>query len=227
MSRRYRSALRIAVTALIVGPLFATGLSGCSGGGVNQAAVSDQRLAGFKTPDELVMRGLRQPITVPKAEFETASGKLDFPKAFAGHWTLLYTGYTFCPDICPTELTQLSRLMPVLKKALPNVSWQVMFLSVDPARDSPKRMREYLNYFDPAFIGITGKRVMIDRVTGAVKAGYKIAPHPPGKPDYEVSHDTAFRLISPEGRMVAILPSPHHIKPMTRALKAFFKEVVE
>jgi len=227
MIRRYRSFARKLFVAMVGAGLLTGLLSGCDSGGVNQASISHQRLVAFKTPDELVLRGLKHPITIPKAVFDTSSGKLEFPQAFSGHWTLLYTGYTFCPDICPTELTQLSRLMPELKKALPKVSWQVMFLSVDPDRDSPKRMREYLNYFDPAFIGITGKREMIDKVTGAVKAGYKITPHPPGKPDYEVSHDTAFRLISPDGRMVAILPSPHHIKPMTRALKAFFKEVVE
>lgn len=215
------------LVGVLFGALALMLLGGCGQTDVNQSKVSTDRLAAFKTESPLVFRTLSQPIVVPKAQFKTSSGSFDMPQAFSGHWTLLYTGYTFCPDVCPMELNILSRLMPKLHQALPKVSWQVVFLSVDPARDSTARMHEYLQYFDPDFIGITGTRSAIDAVTGAVKAGYQIAPHAPGAQDYEVSHDTAFRLISPNGRMVAILPSPHHIPEMTRALQKFFKEVVE
>lgn len=226
-SDRLSMILPLRVVGVLFGLLGLMLLGGCGQTDVNQARVSTDRLAAFKTESPLVFRALSQPIVVPKARFRTASGNFDLPRAFSGHWTLLYTGYTFCPDVCPMELNILAQLMPKLHQALPKVSWQVVFLSVDPARDSPARMHEYLQYFDPSFIGITGDRDAINAVTGAVKAGYQIAPHKQGAQDYEVSHDTAFRLISPNGRMVAILPSPHHIPDMTRALQKFFKEVVE
>lgn len=226
-SNRFFVIRPLRLVGVLFGVLGLMLLGGCGQTDVNQARVSIDRLAAFKSESPLVFRTLSQPITVPRARFKTASGNFDMPQAFSGHWTLLYTGYTFCPDVCPMELNHLAQLMPKLHKVLPKVSWQVVFLSVDPARDSPARMHEYLQYFDPSFIGITGTRADIDAVTGAVKAGYKIAPHAPGDQAYEVSHDTSFRLISPSGRMVAILPSPHHIPDMTRALQKFFKEVVE
>ncbi|MDA3875461.1 MAG: SCO family protein [Halothiobacillus sp.] len=196
-------------------------------GDVNTRPVDVQRLAGFRPDDLLVFRALTSPIVVPGADFVSAQGPVQMPALFRNHWTLLYIGYTFCPDVCPTELTTLSGLLPELKKTLPDVHWQVVFLSVDPERDHPKRLAEYAHYFDPAFLGITGSRSMIDRVTHPLKAGYRIHPHAPGSMIYDVDHDTAYRLISPDGRMVAILPSPHEIAPMDRALVRFFKEVVQ
>ena len=225
--KRAHARLRFALAGAV---LLAICLTACHPGdreSINQRAVDPGRLVQFASSDELVLRGLKQPITLPSVRFASAQGPVQFPQAFAGHWTLLYTGYTFCPDICPTELTELHALLPRLKAALPAVSWQVIFLSVDPGRDQPARLKTYLNYFDPSFLGITGARDMIDRLTRAVKAGYRIAPHAPGARDYEVEHDTAFRLISPQGRMVAILPSPHDPGPITRALSSFFNEVVQ
>lgn len=189
--------------------------------------ISEARLAAFHTQDLLVFRPLATPIRVPGADFVSAQGPVRMPAMFRDHWTLLYIGYTFCPDICPTELTTLSGLLPALKKDLPGANWQVVFLSVDPDRDRPKRLAEYAHYFDPDFRAITGTRAMIDRVTRAIKAGYRIEPHAPDSTTYEVDHDTAFRLISPDGKMVAILPPPHEISPMTQAIVRFFKEVVQ
>lgn len=194
---------------------------------VNVRPVDAARLAAYQPDDLLVFRTLKAPITVPAADFISERGAVPMPALFRNHWTLLYIGYTFCPDVCPTELTTLSGLLPALKKTLPDVHWQVVFLSVDPARDSPKRLAEYAHYFDPDFLGITGSRAMIDRVTHSLKAGYRIHPHAPGSTTYDIDHDTAYRLISPEGKMVAILPSPHAVSPMDRALVRFFKEVVQ
>lgn len=194
---------------------------------INGRPVSIDRLAAFRSKDLLVFRPLASPISVPSANFVSVQGPVRMPVVFRGHWTLLYVGYTFCPDVCPTELTTLSGLLPALKKSLPEVHWQVVFLSVDPERDHPKRLAEYAHYFDPAFLGITGPRVMIDRVTRPLKAGYRIQPHAPGSMTYDIDHDTAYRLISPDGKMVAIMPPPHAVAPMNRALVRFFKEVVQ
>ena len=208
--------------------VFITGmLTGCGQPTVNEASVSPARLAAYHSPDLLVLRPMSPPITVPSADFVAQSGALHTPTMFQGRWTLFYVGYSFCPDICPTELTALAQLMPLLKKALPAVHWQVVFLSVDPERDGPKRLAEYAHYFDPSFIGMTGSRAAIDSVTGALKAGYRISPHAPGDVTYEIDHDTGYRLISPEGKMVALLPSPHDPAAMAQALVQFFKEVVQ
>lgn len=215
------------LSGALLGLFSAVMLAGCGSPQVNEAAVSPARLAAYHSPDLLVLRSMTPAVAVPAADFIAQSGPLKTPAMFQGHWTLFYVGYSFCPDICPTELTALAELMPMLKKALPAVQWQVVFLSVDPERDNPKRLAEYAHYFDPSFIGMTGSRAAIDSVTGALKAGYRISPHAPGDVTYEIDHDTGYRLISPDGKMVALLPSPHDPAAMTQALVQFFKEVVQ
>jgi cytochrome oxidase Cu insertion factor (SCO1/SenC/PrrC family) len=225
----FRSARFPALVAL--GALFAFGVSACGdqgkSGSINDRAVNVQRLAAFEPKDLLVMRSLKSPIVVPPAEFMTVNGPVKTPEMFKGRWTLFYIGYTFCPDVCPTELTALAGLLPELQKSLPGVKWQIVFLSVDPDRDNPKRINEYVHYFDKQFTGMTGARAMIDKVTKPLKAGYRISAHKPGDVSYEIDHDTAYRLISPDGKMVAILPSPHDPAAMDQALVRFFKEVVQ
>ena len=196
-------------------------------GTINERPIASARLAGFTSPDLLVLRPVNPAITVPAADFESVQGALATPAMFKDHWTLFYIGYTFCPDVCPTELTALAQLLPQLQKSLPDVNWQIVFLSVDPDRDTPKRIAEYVHYFSPKFLGMTGPRAMIDKVTAPLKAGYRVSPHAPGDISYEIDHDTAYRLISPDGKMVAILPSPHDPAAMDQALVKFFKEVVQ
>ncbi len=196
-------------------------------GNVNERAVNMARLTAFASKDLLVLRSVTTPISVPAADFMSATGAVSTPALFKDHWTLFYIGYTFCPDVCPTELTALAGLLPKLQKSLPEVKWQVVFLSVDPARDNPRRIAEYVHYFDKQFFGMTGERSMIDAVTQPLKAGYRLSPHAPGDRFYEIDHDTAYRLISPEGKMVAILPSPHDPAAMDQALVRFFNEVVQ
>lgn len=215
---------------LALGVFVSFGISACDdqnqSGSINERAINVQRLSAFEPKDLLVMRTLKSPVVVPPAEFMTANGPVKTPDMFKGHWTLFYIGYTFCPDVCPTELTALAGLLPELQQSLPGVKWQIVFLSVDPERDTPKRINEYVHYFDKQFIGMTGARSMIDEVTKPMKAGYRISAHTPGDKSYEIDHDTAFRLISPDGKMVAILPSPHDPAAMDQALVRFFKEVV-
>ena len=218
----------LAVVGFSVLVLF--GLSACgqkSAGSLNERAVNEHRLAAFSPQDLLVLRTINPPVAVPSADFMTAHGPIKTPDMFKGHWTLFYIGYTFCPDVCPTELTALAQLLPKLQHSLPGVKWQIVFLSVDPQRDTPKRINEYVHYFDKQFVGMTGTRAMVDKVTKPLKAGYRISAHQPGDVSYEIDHDTAYRLISPDGRMVAILPSPREPAAMDRALVRFFKEVVQ
>lgn len=207
------------------------GLSACGNQyqsqSINDRTVDIKRLSAFEPKDLLVLRSLKTPIVVPAAEFMTEAGPVKTPELFKGHWTLFYIGYTLCPDVCPTELTALAELLPKLQRSLPGVKWQIVFLSVDPNRDTPKRIDEFVHYFDKQFIGMTGTRSMIDTVTKPLKAGYRIPAHASNDMSYTVAHDTAYRLISPEGKMVAILPSPHNPAAMDQALVRFFKEVVQ
>lgn len=85
-------------------------------------------------------------------------GKLVTNKSFEGKWTLLYFGFARCPDICPSEMVKVGKVMDTLKKEHPDIAENVVpiFVSVDPARDSLKALREYAKDFHPSYIFLTG-----------------------------------------------------------------------
>lgn len=182
-------------------------------------------LAGYESPEPLVLRAPEAPMPVPEVRLDGVSGPVDASSLFAGHWTLLYVGYSYCPDICPTELGQLSQILPALQENSPQFDWQVVFLSVDPERDTPAHLEKYTAFFSEEFVPVTGSREAIDAVTGAVKAGYRIGKHAPGERRYSVDHDTGFRLIDPQGRMLALLPGPHDPDRVVTMIPSFLSEV--
>lgn len=185
----------------------------------------DSRLANYEAPDPLVLRALTTPIAVPEVTFDGVDGELASEALFRDHWTLLYVGYSYCPDVCPTELGQLAQILPALEQRLPDIDWQVVFFSVDPERDTPARLAKYTAFFSDEFVTVSGSRQAIDTLTGAVKAGYRIEPHEPGDVTYSVAHGTSFRLIDPAGRMLALLPGPHNPPAIVDALEDFLSEV--
>jgi protein SCO1/2 len=212
---RARRLLPLAVTILAL-----PWLAGCQ-------PADDAGLADYRSPDQLVLRTPEAPRAVPDVELQSPAGGVDSGALFADRWTLLYVGYSYCPDICPTELGQLSRLLPALEEALPEFDWQVVFLSVDPERDTPAHLARYTAFYSEAFRPVTGERESIDAITSAVRAGYRIEPHEPGELSYNIDHDTSFRLIDPQGRMLVLLPAPHDVDRIVDVLGGFMQEVVQ
>jgi len=128
-----------------------------------------------------------------------------------GHWSIVFVGYTHCPDICPTTLSLMSevhREMSLQKVNPPNV----LFLSIDPERDTPEVMKTYVEYFNPEFTGITGELSNIKTLTQDLNAVYRKAPGLSGeitKDDYLMDHSSALMLINPKGNLQSILTAPH------------------
>lgn len=182
-------------------------------------------LSGYETPDPLVLRTPEAPIPIPDVTLAGTQGEVNTAELFEGHWTLFYVGYSYCPDVCPTELGQLSQILPALQERMPSIDWQVVFLSVDPERDSPAHLKKYTAFFSRESVPLTGTREAIDAVTSPVKAGYRIEPHEEGEIGYNVDHDTSFRLIDPDGRMLVLLPGPHDAARIVDVLEDFMSEV--
>ncbi len=208
--------IRILLFPLLFLPL----LPGCS-----SDEDAESWLASYETPDQLVLRTPEQPIPLPDVELESEDGTVSTDELLEGRWTIFYTGYSYCPDVCPTELGQLSRILPSLEERLPEFDWQVVFLSVDPERDSPAHLAKYTAFYSEVFLPVTGSREAIDSITSTVKAGYRIEPHEEGEIGYNVDHDTSFRLIDPKGRMLALLPGPHDSGAIVDMLEDFMSEV--
>jgi protein SCO1/2 len=124
-----------------------------------------------------------------------------------GRWTLLAFGYTYCPDICPTTLATLKEVKSRLE-AGGTAAPQVVFVSVDPARDMPGRLAEFVRFFDPAFIGATGSDAEL--AAPAKHLGVYYERHDAkDKKLYVVDHSAVVYLIDPQGRLKAIFSWPH------------------
>ena len=111
----------------------------------------------------------------------------------------LFFGYTLCPDVCPTTLYEMSRHMARLDEEHPEADLEVVFVSVDPARDTPDLIGDYLAAFDDRIIGLTGSREAVDGVVAAYRAYYKINP-PDENGNVLVDHTASVFLFDAEGR---------------------------
>jgi len=126
-----------------------------------------------------------------------------------GKWTMLFFGYTYCPDICPTALAMLSAVFRQLEphpEVLGNT--QVVFISVDPRRDTPERLAEYVAYFDERFTAATGASEEVDNLVRQVGAGYQTEPAD-SSGNYLVSHTGSVFLVDPGANLVGAFSFPH------------------
>jgi protein SCO1/2 len=149
----------------------------------------------------------------PDARFQTAD--------FAGHWSFLYFGYTFCPDVCPLALVQLANLKKLLAAELPAEQIDYYLISVDPQRDTPARLREYVAYFDPSFRGLTGATDALAQLAAATETLF-VVPESQDTEQYLVSHSSNVVLLNPNGDIHAVFTPPHD----SARLAADFTKVV-
>jgi protein SCO1 len=121
-------------------------------------------------------------------------------------WSIIFFGYTHCPDICPTVLGDMAALFEQLRldKKIYNNS-QGIFISVDPGRDTPELLKEYVAYFNEDFTGVTGEPDQIKKLSKQLGAVYLISPEKDEDGDYQVFHTSSLFLINPKGEFFAIL----------------------
>jgi protein SCO1/2 len=121
---------------------------------------------------------------------------------FQGRVVLLFFGYTFCPDICPTQLSLLKEVMDKLGELSGEV--QVLFITVDPERDTPAVLREYLANFHPGFLGLTGPVKEIQRVARQYSAAFSKGEIL--SQGYKMDHSSSLYLINQKGRLAGVYP---------------------
>ena len=117
----------------------------------------------------------------------------------SGKWSLFFIGYTSCPDVCPTTMGKLTAAYPSLSE---HADLQVIFLSVDPQRDSTDTLLNYANFFNPEFIAVTAEHKQLYPITRSL--GFVYAMVGDGE-NYQVDHSASFALVSPQGEKVAII----------------------
>ena len=130
------------------------------------------------------------------------------PRSLAGHWSMLFFGYTNCPDLCPITLTALAALQKKLLADHDNVRPAVIFVSVDARRDTPAVLARYVPYFNPDFVGVTAPtQSQIEDFAKRLGVAVIIGPEHDGT--YSVDHSGAIFVVAPDGRLAAILTGPH------------------
>jgi len=132
-------------------------------------------------------------------------GKTVTEAAFRGRFALVFFGYTFCPDVCPTALTEVSNALDMLGDAGAKV--MPVFITVDPARDRPEHLKEYLGFFHPRMVGLTGTPEQVAAAAKAYKVYYKKGPAEGADAnDYLMDHTAIVYLMGTNGRFVTHFP---------------------
>ena len=125
-----------------------------------------------------------------------------------GKWSFLFFGYTYCPDICPTTLAILARARDNIAKSTAGAEdIQIVFISVDPNRDTASKLKQYVAHFHATFLGVTGDNFQIGNLAAQLGAAYEVSITP-GMENYPVYHTAAVFLVDPQARYHAVFTPP-------------------
>lgn len=145
------------------------------------------------------------------------AGRLFTEAELKGHWTLAFFGFTHCGDICPATMATLARMYAELKPG-EQKDLRVIFISVDPERDTPPVLSTYVTRFHPDFAGVTGEPARLLKVALEWQTGF--APPVAGGTDYQVQHSGNLVLINPRGELHALLVPPFEHGALRVALRS-------
>ena len=142
-----------------------------------------------------------------------------------GKWSFLFFGYTHCPDICPITLTVLDKIYDQLESMQQQSEVQMIFVSVDPERDTSEQLHSYVSYFNEGFVGLGGSLEQIQGLTGQMGIAY-FHDQPTATGDYMVDHSASIFLIDPQGQLISILSAPHQAEDILsrfREIRSFIE----
>lgn len=170
---------------------------------------------------------LEPPRPLPPLSFVDQQGQPFGPERLRGRWSILFFGFTHCPDVCPTTLALLAQVEKQLTDLPAEHQPQIILMSVDPERDTPERLARYVESFSPTFTGVTEGRAPegerspegIPRETGerqamhefALKLGVPVAITQLPGGGYTVDHSAAIFIIDPSGSLRALSSTPHSV----------------
>ena len=203
-----KAIIFIAIAAMVTGFWFSIYLK-TPETKVSTALSNQSQIQGYilKTPKS---------IAVPKLVKD--DGSLFVNDDLMNHWSLLFFGYTHCPDICPITMLTLAQSAKQFGEQAPFP--EVFFISVDPKRDSVEILGEYVRYFDPSFTGVTGDTKMLEALTLQVGVVFMQVPgNSTQEDDYLMEHSASILLINPEGKLKAYLRAPHSTNSILNSIK--------
>ena len=172
-------------------------------------------MASGKKPEFKTATVLPKPKALNDFNLTDKNGQPMSLETLKGKWNLVFFGYTYCPDICPTALTSMAEVY----KALPDDSRaqaQTLFISVDPKRDTIDHLKKYVEFFNPSFLAATGEDAELRALTKQVGIQYKLHEADQSG-NYLVDHGAWLIIINPDGEFHGVISGSHYPNPQGMA----------
>lgn len=174
----------------------------------------------LNVPDSLRGLMIDSPATkLPDFVFTDHNGKRFDVSRFKDKWSLVFFGYTNCPDVCPTSLTIMDKVSK--QQGLPK-NMQYVFISVDPKRDTPEKLKEFVEYFNAEFVGATGPKAELDKFQEPLGVIFDYEGDT-NSDDYVVNHFAAIYIIDPSGKERAYILPPHNQTKVGDSLRLVYQ----
>ena len=175
------------------------------------------------------------PMDIPAFNLVDHHGQSFANQQLKGHWSLVSIGFTYCPDVCPMTLALLADFYDSVERELDvQKRPEILFLSVDPFRDTPEILADYVTFYRPEFIGLSGSPGRVLDLVDALglyyryasadgKTIYKDVLHHPQEPKYAVIHSSHILIITPEGQVGAMITQPFQPSRLLTIYKQLIK----
>lgn len=157
-------------------------------------------------PATQVAKLFPQPREIPPFSLQQSDGTQLVPGELHGHWTLVFIGFTFCPDVCPTTLAQLAQAQKQWEALPESTRPRVLFVSVDPERDTPDRIGEYAHAFHRDTLAATADIPALEDFARSLSLVFAKVPLGDAPGQYTIDHSAAMALLDPQGRMAGVVP---------------------
>ena len=146
-----------------------------------------------------------QPRELPPFALQQSDGTQLVPGELHGHWTLVFIGFTFCPDVCPTTLAQLAQAQRQWEALPESTRPRVLFVSVDPERDTPDRIGEYAHAFHRDTLAATADIPSLESFARSLSMVFAKVPLGDGPNQYTIDHSASMAVLDPQGRMAGVV----------------------
>ena len=173
-------------------------------------------------PQTEAVRLFDPPRELPAFNLRQSDGTPLVPGELKGHWTLVFLGFTYCPDVCPMTLTQMAQAQRQWESIPEATRPRVLLVSVDPERDTPDRLGEYAHAFHKDTLAATADIPALEDFAKSISMVFAKVPPEEGMPadQYSVDHSAAMAVLDPQGRMAGLVQPPLDPEAIARDMAA-------
>ena len=164
-----------------------------------------------KKPSLITGKILVRPMEIDNFELIDQNNEVFNKKSLEGGWTVLFFGYTNCPDVCPTTIYKLAEIKNGIKEDLPSANFNTVLVTLDPDRDSSERLDEYIGYFDETMLGVTGPYENIQSFTSSLSVFYQRINKEEG---YDFNHTASIFVFDKDGSLFATMSPANTVEEL-------------